>query len=153
MNKKCGLIIGLLLLVIIGGTYKFVIQGDVTQSEDGRMAIHLTSGERDFVLIEMRTFLSSIQQITKGLSEKNMVLIAESAKAVGMAAQRGVPGTLVGKLPIAFKKLGFDTHSKFDQLALDAESFGDEDHTLEQLTTLMQNCVACHASYRFDVVE
>ncbi len=50
-----------------------------------------------------------------------------------------------------FKKLGFDTHSKFDQLAMDAESFSDADHSLEQLATLLQNCVACHAVYRFEI--
>ena len=62
-----------------------------------------------------------------------------------------IPGTLVGKLPVQFKKLGFDTHAKFDQLALDAEEFGDSDHALSQLSTLMKNCTACHAAYRFDI--
>ncbi len=153
MNMKCWIVIGLLVLVIIGGAYKFMIMGNVTQSADGRMTIHLTAKERDFVLVEMRTFLTSVQQITTGVSNKDMSVIAEAAKKVGMAAQQAVPGTLVGKLPIDFKKLGFDTHNRFDQLALDAESYGEADHSLEQLSTLMQNCVACHAQYRFDVVD
>jgi len=153
MNKNCWIVIGLLLIIIIGGAYKFMIQGDATQSADGRMAIHLTADERDFVLVEMRTFLTSVQQVTQGLTDKDMAVVAEAGKKVGMAAQSGVPGTLVGKLPMAFKKLGFDTHTRFDQLAMDAESFGDAEHTLEQLAELMQNCVACHAAYRFDVVE
>ena len=46
--------------------------------------------------------------------------------------------------------LGFDTHRKFDTLALDAEQLGDPDHSLEQLAELMSNCVACHAAYRID---
>ncbi|NOY15605.1 MAG: cytochrome c, partial [Gammaproteobacteria bacterium] len=56
-----------------------------------------------------------------------------------------------GKLPLAFKKLGFDTHAKFDQLAMDANDLGDRDHTLQQLSTLMENCVACHAAYRINL--
>jgi len=82
-----------------------------------------------------------------------MKLVAESARKSGKAAQGAVPGTLVGKLPVAFKKLGFDTHARFDQLALDAEEFGDSDHAMSQLSTLMENCVACHAAYRFDIAN
>jgi len=49
---------------------------------------------------------------------------------------------------LEFKKLGCDTHTKFDALALDAEQLGNTKHTLEQLATLMNNCVACHAAYQ-----
>jgi cytochrome c556 len=57
----------------------------------------------------------------------------------------------MGKLPLAFKQLSVDTHAKFDELALDAEQLGDPDHTLAQLNRLMQNCVSCHAAYRFEL--
>lgn len=40
---------------------------------------------------------------------------------------------------------------KFDQLALDAEDLEDGNHSLEQLSTLMQNCVTRHATYRIDI--
>jgi len=151
MSKKCSVVIVLLLLVIAGGIYKFIFQGSASEGTDGRMAIHLTTGERDLVLTEMRTFLESIQQVTKGVTAGDMKLVAESARKSGKAAQAAVPGTLVGKLPIQFKKLGFDTHARFDQLALDAEEFGDGEHAMSQLSTLMDNCVGCHAAYRFDI--
>ena len=151
MSKKCLFAIGALILVIAGGSYKFIIQGSVSKSSDGRTAIHLNAAERDFVLEEMRSFLVSVQQITRGISENNMGLVAESAKKVGAAAQGEVPGTLVGKLPIEFKQLGFNTHTKFDQLAMDAEDLGDRNHALSQLSTLMNNCITCHATYRFDI--
>ena len=153
MSKKCSVVIVLLLLVIAGGIYKFIFQGSASEGTDGRMAIHLTSGERDLVLTEMRAFLESIQQVTKGITADNMEHVAESARKSGKAAQGAVPGTLVGKLPMAFKKLGFDTHAKFDQLALDAEEFGDSEHALSQLSILMENCVACHAAYRFNITD
>ncbi len=80
-----------------------------------------------------------------------MELVTEHARKSGKAAQTGMPGTLVGKLPLKFKKLGGDTHAKFDQLAMDADALGDRDHVLEQLSTLMKNCVTCHATYRINI--
>lgn len=153
MNKTCLSVIALLILVVSGGIYKFVIQGSVSVSKDERVAIHLNSSERDLVLAEMRAFLTSVQQITQGIAESDMNRVAESAREAGMAAQGEVPGSLIGKLPVSFKKLGSDTHSRFDQLAMDADALGDENHSLVQLSELLQNCVACHASYRFAVVE
>ncbi|MGB5178483.1 MAG: hypothetical protein WBP44_07115 [Gammaproteobacteria bacterium] len=151
MCKICWTSVFVLSLIATGITYKFVIQGKVTESTDGRTAILLKKNERDLVLSEMRVFLESIQQITRGISDDNMELVAEYARKSGRDAQMAVPGSLVGKLPLSFKKLGFDTHSKFDELALDAEQLGDRDHTLSQLNTLLNNCVACHAAYRFEV--
>ena len=49
--------------------------------------------------------------------------------------------------------MGFDTHSQFSQLALDAEQMGDATQTLEQLGALLQNCVACHAAYKFEAIK
>ena len=131
--------------------YKFIIQGDVEKIDDNRIAIQLTNGERDLVLSEMRIFLQSIQQITSGVSTDDMSLVADSARQSGANAQMAVPGTLIGKLPIGFKKLGFDTHAKFDELALDAEQLGDGSHTLSQLNALLENCVSCHATYKFEI--
>ena len=151
MNKKCLTITVILLSIIVAGFYKFIIQGSSTESTDGRIEILLNDNERNLVLAEMRAFLSSIQQINQGLSENNMELVTEHARKSGKTAQTGMPGTLVGKLPLQFKKLGGDTHAKFDQLAMDADDLGDRNHALEQLSTLMKNCVACHAAYRIDI--
>jgi len=153
MNKKCLIAIITLLAIIAGGTYKFIFQGSVSPGADVRTAVLLTATERNLVLEEMRTFLVSIQQITHGISNDDMALVAQAAKKSGKAAQKAMPGSLMGKLPIEFKQLGSDTHSRFDLLALDAESLADSDHALGQLSTLMENCVACHASYRFEIVN
>ena len=153
MNKTCFVIIALLLTIIGGGIYKFLFQGSVVESPDGRISIQLTKAERALVLGEMRAFLESVQQITQAATENNMAVVVSSAKAVGMAAQQSVPGTLVGKLPMEFKKLGFDTHTRFDQLALNAEDFGDSNQVLGQLSELMHNCIGCHAAYRFDIAD
>ena len=148
MCKLCWSISAILLVGLSLISYKFILTGAVAPSTDGRQAILLEEAERDIVLSEMRMFLASVQKITKALSENDMKIVAEAAREVGLAAQQEVPGSLMGKLPLAFKKLGFDTHKKFDELALDAKDLGDPQYALEQLSTLMNNCVACHSTYR-----
>lgn len=59
--------------------------------------------------------------------------------------------SLVGKLPIEFKALGFATHTLFADLAQTAEN-GNADAVFSDLGTLMLNCTACHAGNKF-VVE
>lgn len=153
MCKLCWSV-SLLLLVVLGAmSYKLIYSGAVVEGSDGRESIQLTAGERDLVLTEMRTFLASVQMITQGLANDDMPGIAAAARSVGAAAQNTVPGSLVGKLPLTFKKLGFDTHTKFDMLARDSEDLGDREHALSQLATLMNNCVSCHATYRMDVAQ
>jgi hypothetical protein len=92
-----------------------------------------------------------VQQITKAVSENDLKAAAVSARKVGSAVQATVPGTLMGKLPMEFKALGFDTHAKFDQLAMNVEDLEDSQQALVQLSELMQNCVACHEAYRIDI--
>lgn len=146
--KLCWSTSGILIIAILAMAYKFMVIGSVVPANDGRQAIVLEPAERDLVLGEMRMFLASVQKITQAVTAEDMVAAAKAAREVGLAAQQAVPGTLMGKLPLAFKKLGFNTHSKFDALALDAEQLGDPKHALQQLATLMNNCVACHSAYQ-----
>ena len=151
MCKVCWSIVVVLLIVSSGMAYKFIIQGEVVIAEDSRIAIQLSRAERDLVLSEMRIFLQSVQQITQNISEDKLDLVASAARKSGRNAQIEVPGSLVGKLPLGFKKLGFSTHAKFDELALDAEQLGDRDHALMQLSSLLENCVSCHAAFKFEI--
>ena len=152
MCKLCWSLLFGALIVVGGMTYKFIISGETLIAEDGRQSLMLEAGERDLVLTEMRMFLAAVQQITHAANENDTAGIAKAARVVGRAAQEAVPGSLMKKLPLEFKKLGFDTHSKFDQLALDAEEFGDTAVSMKQLSTLMENCIACHEGYRVDAL-
>ncbi len=151
MCKLCWTLLLLLLLAVGLAVYRFGVIGSVAPSRDGRATVLLGNGERDLVLAEMRAFLEAVQAITQGLANDELKTVAQAARKVGHAAQRDVPLSLMAKLPLGFKRLGLDTHQRFDQLALDADSLADKDHALEQLATLTRNCVACHASYRFAV--
>ena len=152
----CRLCWGVLFVLVLGigvVVYRFGFLGSALPGEDGRQAIQLDSGERNLVLAEMRAFLEAVQMITAGLAENRMGNVVTAARRVGLAAQKGVPLSLMGKLPLEFKQLGLDTHRKFDRLALDAEQLGDPDHTLEQLSELLRNCAGCHAGYSLVVAR
>ena len=153
MGRLCWVLVA--VLTVSSGTmaYKFILSGSVEESDDGRLAVQLYPAERDLVLEEMRTFLASVQQITQGVASNDFESVAKAARRVGRAAQQGMPGSLVGKLPIEFKKMGFDTHAQFTQLALDAVQMEDAELTMKQLGVLLQNCVACHETYKFEVAE
>ncbi|HHH43373.1 MAG TPA: hypothetical protein ENK49_04475 [Gammaproteobacteria bacterium] len=152
MCRFCWILVVVLLVatgVLVG---KFIIVGKTRLATDGRTAILLEPAERDLILTEMRAFLASVQGVLVATGNDDMKTVAEAAGVSGMPPPGQVPDALVGKLPLSFKTLGFDTHKRFDQLALDAEQLGDREHTLEQLGELMNNCIACHAQYRLEAV-
>ena len=152
MCKLCWGLLVVLALATGAMVYKFIIAGETLEATDGRQSLLLEAGERDLVLTEMRMFLNAVHQIVLATNQEDSAAVVKAAREVGGAAQQGVPGSLMKKLPLEFKKLGFDTHEKFDQIALDAEQFGDVDVTRKQLAELMQNCIACHEIYRVDSI-
>lgn len=150
MCKLCWVLMMVLLIVLSVVAYQVFVSAPLENSADGRRIIRLTEQERGLVLTEMRGFLGSVQQVAAALALNDMQQVAEQARRSGHAAQHAVPPLLIAKLPAPFKKMGFETHASFDQLALDAEQLGDPDHSLTQLGALLQNCVVCHGAYRIE---
>ncbi|MFA5825557.1 MAG: hypothetical protein WC825_06240 [Gallionellaceae bacterium] len=149
--KNCklswGLVAVLLVIVALFG-YKFTV-GNVQPSDDGRQAVMLSKDERNALLLEMRVWLQSSQGILAAASVKDFDAVIKSAKASGMGAEAGTPGSLFRKLPVEMKALGFDTRKKFDDIAADAEKLKDSNLVVTELSVAMNNCIACHATYRF----
>ena len=146
--KLSWLLVVVLSIVVAVFSYKFTV-GEVKPSNDGRLAVQLSKDERNALLLEMRTWLQNSQGILAATSTNDFTLVANIAKASGMAAEANVPGALFRKIPLEMKKLGFDTRLKFDEIAADAKKMKDSQHTVKQLSTAMNNCIACHATYRF----
>ncbi len=131
--------------------YTFVIAGKTEQNPtaaDTRTAIVLTDSERALVLAEMRGFLTAVQSMNNALATGDMAQVEQSARSVGRAAAQEVPPALMAKLPLQFKELGLSTHQGFDQIAMDAHDLADAKHSQQQLGRLMNNCVACHATFQ-----
>ena len=149
--KNCrlswALVVVLLIIVALFG-YRFTV-GNVQPSDDGRLAVMLTKDERNALLLEMRAWLQNSQSILSAASKNDFETVIKTAKASGMGAEAGVPGALFRKLPVEMKALGFDTRKKFDDIAADAENVKDGNRIVSKLSAAMNNCVACHATYRF----
>jgi mono/diheme cytochrome c family protein len=150
--KLCWSLVAVLSIVVAVFAYKFTV-GEVKPSTDGRLAVQLSKDERNALLLEMRTWLQNTQAILSATAAKDFAAVASTAKASGMAAEAETPGSLFRKIPVEMKRLGFDTRQKFDEIAADAERLKDGQRTVAQLSTAMNNCVACHAIYRFVEAE
>jgi len=153
--KNCT--ISWVLVVILSITtgilsYKFTV-GEVVETSDNRLALRLTVNERDALLLEMRTWLSSSQGVLDAAVRNDMDEVARIAKISGMAAEAETPGSLFRKLPLGMKTLGFATRANFDEIAVMAETNKDKDEVIAKLSLTMKNCIACHAVYRFSLED
>jgi len=148
MCKLCWtLLFGSLVTVVIA----IVIMAagtKTTVAPDGREVIRLEPRQRDLVLMEMRTFVDSLRDMTQALGTDDYSLFQSAALKVGLKAQQGVPLDLMKALPLPFKQMGMDTHKKFDDLAARAEMGASNSELLQELSQLMNNCVSCHAAYQ-----
>lgn len=145
----------LAVLLSLGGT---TAQGEDSHAHpahmpvpDARVVLHLDPAERAMILEEMRLFLGGVQKMTGALARQDMPATAQAARDLGVKMTHEVPPALRAKLPLEFRQLGFSVHRDFDQLALDADSLKDVSHSLGQLSSTLQKCVACHATYQIGV--
>ena len=125
----------------------------VAEEVDTRAVIQLSPQHRALVLTEMRTFLSGLQQMTDALSRDDMETVTREARTLGTSMSHHMPTDLKQALPQGFRKMGHTVHSGFDQIALDAESLGDSQHTLSQLGETLSRCVACHSAYQIREIK
>ena len=117
---------------------------------DTRTKLSLPADERHLVLTEMRNFVVAMQAIMAGLAEDDMDAVARAARLMGSGAANEIPPRVVAKLPDNFKQLAGKVHGTFDLIAMDAEALGDTGHSLGQLATLTQTCIACHGIYQVE---
>jgi hypothetical protein len=151
MCKLCWTLL-LAAVIAVAVTIFLVAGGDkTTTATDGRQAITLEPQQRDLILAEMRTFVDSLREITQALGSNDSEMFQKAAKKVGLEAQKGVPLDLAKALPLPFKKLGMDTHMKFDTLASHSMEGASNEELLLELSQLMNNCVACHAAYQLQL--
>jgi len=150
--KFCWSLVAVLAIVVAIFGYKFTV-GEVKPSTDGRLAVQLTKDERNALLLEMRTWLQNTQAILAAASAGDLAAAAGLARASGMAAEAGTPGSLFRKIPVEMKRLGFATRGLFDEIAAEAEKTKDPQRVLTLLGAAMNNCVACHATFRFVEAE
>ncbi|WP_426479121.1 hypothetical protein ACP3T3_06640 [Chryseobacterium sp. CBSDS_008] len=150
INRKYLLILSLLSLLLNAGLlYVFFYKGEkVVVSPDGRKEIKMSEKNRAFVMREMRGFLESVQQINEGIAKNNPGIIAKVGNQSGTCKVNGVPQGMIKSLPFEFKQMGFGTHELFDEMTKMAKENYNRQQTQEKLNQLLNNCVACHKTYK-----
>jgi hypothetical protein len=126
-----------------------VTKEDKRVHKDTRISLGFTASEKTVFLSEMRQMLASIQGIMMGMGTEDRALIIKSAKYSGNRMAKATPQSIKDKTPSAFDQLGGPTHMKFEELVVRAEE-DDMDMLAELTGELMQNCVACHATFKVD---
>jgi hypothetical protein len=126
--------------------------GETTKpAPETRQAVALTAGERAMVLAEMRGFMESVQGVLSAVAAKDAKALAEAAGKSGMKVMGHLPMATRAKFPPALMAMGRATHMGFDSLAADAAGGTVPADTVARLATISGQCVACHASFRFEV--
>ncbi len=150
--KKLAFLTVFFFLTTVGLVFKFIVVGDVQKHYDGRVAVKVNQDEVNYIREKMRGFLSSFQEVADGIAKENYEEVASAARRSGKFIRDNAPAGLVGKVPLRFKSLGFDTQDRFDVLAQAAKEHRDPKYLLSQLSAIAKNCAACHYSYTFKVV-
>jgi cytochrome c553 len=137
-----------LCLPLLLGLMTMTVMAD---EADNRQVLNLSNPQRNHVLTEMRALLTGTQHILGALANDDMAAVAEQAQALGFNMKHKAENPLHDVLPKEFMQLGMSMHKDFDLIAADAVSLEDPKHTLQQLSTTMGKCVACHEIYQIQV--
>ena len=148
--KFLWLVIIVLLAALAFMVKMFIFTGNTIPSNDDRTAILVTETERTMILGEMRKFLETVQGIVEATAKNDLDTVVTLATEMG-AEDPDMSPSLIGKLPIEFKTLGFATHDLFTDLGVTAKG-GDPKAVQIELGNLMLNCTTCHADNKF-VIE
>ncbi|HEU0234125.1 MAG TPA: hypothetical protein VFQ94_03235 [Gallionella sp.] len=147
-SNKLAMVALLLWVITIAVFAWFFIRGNTTAGIDGRTAVVLQSGERDFVMKEMRGLLAATQEIMEGANQGDTQRIVKAARGAGMAGAADVNPALMVKLPIEFKKLAMGMHGDMDEIAKAGESGKPVPELLKMTSSALVKCVACHKAWQ-----
>ena len=157
ISKRTAIIFSSLLvlmtLLVIALLLRFIVFGKTQvaadhQALDTRTAVIMTEEEKVYVLHEMRGMLEGVQEIVSSIRTNDMEKISTVARSMGRNVADDAPAGLMGKLPLDFKTLGLGTHASFDQISVTARDPEKMDLVLLQLSNVMGNCIACHATFQ-----
>jgi hypothetical protein len=138
----------LAIVASVGIALEPVSRPALAAGSDERTEIILYAAERDLMLAGMRTYLESVQGIVAALAENHPDRVAAIAAKSGSKLLQTVSPITATKLPLAFMSMSFDTHDKFDKLAVRAAKTASRSEVLSDLRDILGNCTSCHMTFR-----
>ena len=119
---------------------------------DTRQVVDFPSAARRATLADMRSHLETMGEIQSALSKSEFELAAHLAEnKLGLSSMHGDMNDSARYMPKRMREMGYAMHQSASQFAVaaqDASVGGDVRPALAALSTVTQNCVACHAIYR-----
>ena len=133
--------------LLIVAAPNFVIGGD------NRSQVDFPETMREHMLSNMRDHLLALETITRLLSNQQYDEAAEVAETrLGMSSLESHGASHMARfMPDRMREIGTAMHraaSRFSIVAQEAEVEGGLSRAFAALSEVMQQCVACHASYR-----
>jgi len=120
---------------------------DGSRPADARINLKLTPEERAVFLADMRNMLASIQGVMQGIGDSDRERISAAARQSGNRMARATPASIRVKIPLSFRDIGGPTHMMFEELAIRAET-DEMDSLARDTANLMNQCMACHTTFR-----
>lgn len=122
-------------------------------ASDDRQFVQLPDMMREHMLGNMRDHLLVLEEITRYLANQQYDLAADVAeKRLGMSSLESHGASHMKKfMPEEMAAIGTNMHraaSRFALAARDAELEGGLNKAFAALSEVMQQCVACHASFK-----
>jgi len=118
---------------------------------DRRIAIKAPVNVKQQILKDMRKNLTSIQQIVMALANEDFEQVGKIAGELGSMDHSEEAMERRKLMSEEYRSLGPQLHMGFQSLSRDARDFGDVQHSLGQLSDVMNTCIACHQGYRLEV--
>ena len=100
----------------------------------------------------MREHLAAIQAIIAAIGRDDMDAVAKAAARIGYSKSMGQMCEHMGAGAPGFTPMALNFHHTADTIG-EAAQRGDRAGVLSSLDRTLQTCVACHATYRQEVVD
>lgn len=100
----------------------------------------------------MRDHLAAVQEIVASVAAKDFEGVAASASRMGVSEDERPMFQRMGKASPAFKQMAMGFHQS-SRTIVEAAKKEDEKEVLTALSATMSLCVACHATFKQEVVD
>ncbi|HHL40010.1 MAG TPA: hypothetical protein ENJ37_05845 [Deltaproteobacteria bacterium] len=130
-----------------GGGHGAMMMGAAMKDE--RRELKLPAAMKVMQKEMMRRHLDTVADITAALAANDTAAAAEAARVLGWSPQEEQRCSKVEKMTgeSGFVELGMAVHKKADELVVAAQE-GRRDDALRLLAELINNCNACHKTFR-----
>jgi hypothetical protein len=129
------------------------IQISPSLADDGRIKVQMPDKMINHMLANMRDHLVALEEITRNLANEQYEKAADIAEhRLGVSSlERHGASHMAKFMPKEMASIGTSMHqaaSRFARLSIDAELDGGLNKAFAALSDVMQQCVACHSSYK-----